>query len=79
MNALRIVALISALYVNENLAFTSGDDKFIKKYAMMKVNTHTLHRKSSHKTGLLPTSVAGFIGDIIFVNNLHLLYINNNL
>ncbi|VVC43406.1 Pheromone/general odorant binding protein [Cinara cedri] len=37
MNVFRIVALISALCVNGNLAFTSGDDKFIKKYAMMKV------------------------------------------
>ncbi|XP_050433281.1 uncharacterized protein LOC126841074 [Adelges cooleyi] len=36
-NIFRIVALISALRVNGNLAFTSGDDKFIKKYAMMKV------------------------------------------
>jgi len=37
MDVFRIVALISALCINGNLAFTSGDDKFIKKYAMMKV------------------------------------------
>ncbi|XP_022164510.1 uncharacterized protein LOC111029697 isoform X2 [Myzus persicae] len=37
MDMFRIVALISALRINGNLAFTSGDDKFIKKYAMMKV------------------------------------------
>ncbi|KAL5244965.1 hypothetical protein ACI65C_012375 [Semiaphis heraclei] len=37
MDVFRIAALISALCINGNLAFTSGDDKFIKKYAMMKV------------------------------------------
>ncbi|XP_025192734.1 uncharacterized protein LOC112592796 isoform X1 [Melanaphis sacchari] len=37
MNVFQIVALISVLCINGNLAFTSGDDKFIKKYAMMKV------------------------------------------